>query len=99
MLIVTGYVQVEPSELSQFYNEFRVLATATRQRTGNLSYDGAVDDPQAGRFLVIERWEDQASLGAHLEAADTVAFVNRWRVRMWGDIQKYDASKGRCLMD
>jgi len=99
MLIVTGYVQVEPSELAQFCNEFRVLATATRQRTGNLFYDAAVDDPQDGRLLVVERWESQESLSAHLEAADTVAFVNRWRGRMRGNIEKYDASNKRGLMD
>ncbi len=99
MLIVTGYVQVEPSELVQFCNEFRDLATATRQRTGNLSYDAAVDDPQDGRLLVFERWEDQASLSAHLEAADTRAFINRWRGRMRGNVDKYDASNKRGLMD
>ncbi|MBY2924362.1 antibiotic biosynthesis monooxygenase [Rhizobium leguminosarum] len=99
MLIVTGYVQVEPTELAQFCNEFSALATATRRRSGNLSYSAAVDDPQDGRLLVVEQWEDQASLSAHLEAADTVAFVDRWRGRMLGNIEKYDASNKRGLMD
>lgn len=99
MLIVTGYVQVEPSELAQFCNEFSALATATRRRSGNLFYSAAVEDPQAGRLLVVERWEDQPSLSAHLEAADTVAFVTRWQGRMSGNVQKYDASNKRSLMD
>lgn len=99
MLIVTGYVQVEPTELVQFCNEFSALATATRRRSGTLSYSAAVDDPQDGRLLVVERWEDQASLSTHLEAADTVAFVERWRGRMVGNIEKYDACNKRGLMD
>ena len=99
MLIVTGYVQVDASQLAQFCNEFRLLAKAAWRRTGNLSYSAAIDDLQNDRLLVVERWEDQASLSAHLEAADTVAFVNRWRGRLRSNIEKYDVSNKRGLMD
>lgn len=64
-----------------------------------LSYRAAIDDLQNDYLLVVERWEDQASLSAHLEAADTVAFVNRWRGRMRSNIEKYDVSNKRGLMD
>jgi quinol monooxygenase YgiN len=47
---------VNPADLSQFLGDLQVLAVATRQRAGNISYDAAVDDPQAGRLLVLERW-------------------------------------------
>jgi quinol monooxygenase YgiN len=48
--------------------------------------------------LIAERWHDQAALTAHLEAAETAAFIERWQHRMRGDIRKYDASNGRELM-
>ncbi len=69
----------------------------SRQPTGNLSFDAAVDDPQAGRLLVVEWWEDQASFSAHLEAVDTAAFVIGWRRRMRGNIEKYNASNVRGI--
>lgn len=99
MLLVTGYMHVDPADLTQFLGDLRVLAAATRQRTGNISYDAAVDDPQAGRLLILERWSDQSALSAHLNAVDTVAFVSRWQGRMHGDIRKYDGSNERDLME
>lgn len=98
MLIVTGTMHVEPSDLKHFHADLLVLAVTVRQRGGNLSYDAAVDDPQAVRLLIAERWPDQAAPTAHLEAEETVAFVQRWQGRMHGDIRKYDASNERDLM-
>jgi hypothetical protein len=31
--------------------------------------------------LIAERWHDQAALTAHLEAAETAAFIERWQHR------------------
>ncbi|TYC65082.1 antibiotic biosynthesis monooxygenase [Stappia sp. BW2] len=99
MLIVTGYMYVDPSDLAEFTADLASLAVATRQRSGNLSYDAAVDDAKAGRLLIAERWADQAALTAHLEAEDTEAFIVKWRGRMQGEIRKYDASNERGLAE
>lgn len=99
MLIVTGHMHVDPADLAQFIADLELLAATTRQRAGNISYDAALADPQAGRLLIAERWQDQAALSAHLEAGDTVAFIARWQGRMQGDIRKYDASNERDLAD
>jgi quinol monooxygenase YgiN len=99
MLIVNGYMYVEPSSVTEFVRDLQNLAVATRQRDGNLSYDTAVDDPLAGRLLIAERWRDQAALTAHLQATDTIAFVGRWCRTIRGDISKYDALNERGLMD
>ena len=98
MLIVTEYMHVDRAVLVQFLRDLQVLATATRQHVGNISYDAAVDDPQAGRVLISERWSDQSTLSAHLDP-DTVAFVRRWQGRMRGEIRKYDASNERDLTE
>ena len=99
MLIIIGYMHIGPNDLAQFLADLKVLAIAARQRAGNISYDAAIDDPQIGRLLISERWADQDALSAHLDAADTVAFVTRWQGRMQGDIRKYDASNERGLME
>ena len=99
MLIIMGYMHVDPADMAEFYADLKHLAMATRQRQGNISYDAALDDPEAGRLLIAERWVDQAALTAHLEAEDTLAFVNRWQGRMRGDIRKCDASNERELDD
>ncbi|MCO5959341.1 antibiotic biosynthesis monooxygenase [Rhizobium sp. S101] len=99
MLIVTGYIHVDPQGVPQFLAELKDLAAMTRQRSGNISYDAAVDDPAAGRLLIVERWANQEALIAHLDAQQTKAFVARWQGRMRGDVRKFDASNERGLLD
>ncbi|QCJ00706.1 putative quinol monooxygenase [Agrobacterium larrymoorei] len=99
MLIVVGYVQIDPADLNEFTEDLKFLAMAARRRPGNISRDRAIDDQQSGRLLVAERWADEMSLSAHLCSDVTVAFVNRWRRRMKSDVRKYDASNERALAE
>ena len=98
MLIITGYMHIDPTEVPQFLAELKDLAIVTRQRPGNISYDAAVDDPAAGRLLIVERWANQEALSAHLDAKETKAFVARWHGRMRGDVRKFDALNERGLL-
>jgi len=99
MLIILGYMHVDPAYQAKFLADLTALAAATRQRAGNISYDAVIDASELGRLLIAERWVDQAALSAHLAAADTIAFVDQWHGRMQGDIRKYDAANERDLMD
>jgi len=99
MLIITGYVHVDPADLAQFMAELNVLASTTRGRPGCISYDAAVVGSRTGRLLISERWVDQTALTAHLLAADTIAFIGRWSGRMRGELQKYDGCNARDVMD
>ncbi|MDM9649204.1 antibiotic biosynthesis monooxygenase [Rhizobium sp. S163] len=99
MLIVAGYIYVDPADLNQFHDDLNALSVATRKRIGNISYSAAIDEPGAGRLLVLERWADERALRAHLEAADTISFVDRWSGRMRSDIRIYDASNERALTE
>lgn len=99
MLIISGYMYIDPSVLEQFIKELKLLANAVRQRHGNLSYNAAVEDYQTGRLLISERWLGQDALSAHIIRTDTVEFINRWQGKMKGELFKYDATNERGLMD
>ena len=99
MLIISGYMYIDPSVLEQFKGELNLLANAVRQRDGKISYNAAVEDYQTGRLLISERWVDQDALNAHLIKTDTVEFINRWQGKMKGELFKYDAFNERGLMD
>ena len=99
MIILMGHVQVGASDAARFLSDVQALARATWAREGCLFYSVAMEDAAAGRMLIVERWRDQASLTAHLEALDTVAFVDRWSSRMVGSVLKFDAAHERSLMD
>lgn len=99
MIIVTGTIRVDPPDLEAFAADLHVLAEVSRQRAGNIAYAIGRDSADPGRLLVVERWQDQRSLTAHLDAPDTRAFVTRWQDRMRGDIRKYDAENERGVME
>lgn len=99
MVIVLGYIHLAPSDVGAFVADVQAVAPHTRAEPGCLFYAVAVDDASAGRVLVAERWQDQASLAAHLAADGTSAFLTRWAGRMTGDVLRYDAASGRPLVE
>ncbi len=98
MIIVMGYVHLDPSDVDEFLADIQVIAPGTRAEKGCLFYAVALDDARAGRMLVAERWQDQHSLTAHLEGPQTAAF-QKWMNRIKIDVLKYEASNERSLMD
>jgi quinol monooxygenase YgiN len=93
-----GYVHLNPSEVKEFLADIQVIGPGTRAEKGCLFYAVALEDARAGRMLVVERWQDQASLTAHLEGAQTASFQT-WMNRIKIDVLRYDASNERPLMD
>jgi quinol monooxygenase YgiN len=93
-----GYVHLNPSDVKEFLADIQVIGPGTRAEKGCLFYAVALEDARAGRMLVVERWQDQASLTAHLEGAQTASF-QKWMNRIKIDVLRYDAPNERPLMD
>lgn len=98
MIIVMGYVHVDPSHVKEFRADIEVIGPGTRAESGCLFYAVTLDDASTGRLVVTERWQDQASLTAHLEGPQTAAF-QKWMKRIKIDVLRYDVSDGRQLTD
>jgi quinol monooxygenase YgiN len=69
IIIVMGYVHLDPSDVDEFLADIHVIAPGTRAEKGCLFYAVTLDDAHAGRMLVVEQWQDQESLTVHLEGA------------------------------
>jgi quinol monooxygenase YgiN len=66
MLIVGGWFEVEPSERDAFVAGRLDSVRSSRAEKGCIEYTVAPDPADPGRVILYERWEDQASLDAHL---------------------------------
>src|SRR5262245_21398455 len=66
MLIVGGWFEVEPSERDAFVAARLDSVRSSRAEQGCIEYTVAPDPADPGRVILFERWEDQASLDAHL---------------------------------
>jgi quinol monooxygenase YgiN len=99
MIIVMGYVTLDPSDVRGFIADMQQFAATTRAEDGCLFFSVAMEDAAAGRILVAERWRDQQALTTHLAAPETQAFVKIWARRMKGEVLKFDAANEQGLMD
>jgi len=99
MIILMGYLHVNPSDASEFTADIQAIASSTRAEQGCLFYAVTMEDAGAGRMLIVERWQDQASLTAHLANLTTVPFLEKWGNRIKIDTLKYDASNERSFME
>lgn len=78
MIHVIATVELAPGARENFVDEFRRLAPLVRAEDGCIEYSGAVDvqtsiaaqaPARTDVFTVVEKWESEPALGAHLNAA------------------------------
>lgn len=66
MLIVAGYMDVEPDARAQFLDGMVAAMHASRAEPGCLDYVLSPDPIDPGRVRLFERWESKDALGVHL---------------------------------
>jgi len=98
MLILIGYIHLAASDVAAFSADVRAASAITRAEKGCLFYRISLDDAQAGRMLLVQRWLDQACLDAHLATAAAAAFLTRWQGRLAIDVQQFAVTDGAALM-
>ena len=67
MLIVAGFLDVEPEHRDEFISGRVDLMRASRDEPGCITYAFSADPIDPGRILLFERWESKGALAAHLE--------------------------------
>jgi quinol monooxygenase YgiN len=99
MILLIGYVHLNPSDVNEFTADVQTIVSSTRAEKGCLFYTFTLEDAPAGRILTVQRWEDQESLTVHVERHESAPFLKKWGNRMSMDIQKYDISNERSFME
>jgi quinol monooxygenase YgiN len=69
VVIVGGWFEVDPNERDAFVAERVEGMVRSRAERGCIEYVIAADPVDPGRAVLLERWESQADLDAHLAAA------------------------------
>lgn len=90
MVLLMGYLHVQSAELDAFLVSLATAANETRKEEGCLFYAFGVEDAAEGRVLLAQRWEDEATLGAHMRGPQAAAFQKEWAGRVRLDIQRFD---------
>jgi len=74
MILVDGRVKLAPGEIDRLHDAASEMARTTRNEPGCLDYAFAADLTDPDVLRVIERWEDESALAAHLASPHMAAF-------------------------
>ncbi|HWD24392.1 MAG TPA: antibiotic biosynthesis monooxygenase [Acidimicrobiales bacterium] len=66
MIIIAGWIEVDPKDRDAFLDSRLDAVLATRSEKGCIEYVFAADPIELGRVRVFERWESLADLEAHV---------------------------------
>ena len=74
MLVVAGYVKMNPEKVESATAAAQTVMAATRQEGGCISYTFSRDLAEPGLFHIFEEWESQAALDAHFKTPHMATF-------------------------
>ncbi|GEK28607.1 putative quinol monooxygenase [Furfurilactobacillus siliginis] len=75
MITINATVFVKESAVQEYLKLAKQLIDGTRTEGGNLRYDMYQSVEQAGTFMFVEQYVDQAGLDAHHEAVHFTTFL------------------------
>ncbi len=90
MIVMMGYIHLEPSGVREFLADLETIAAGTRAERGCLFYAIALEDAHSGRLLLAQRWLNQDALTAHLAGPHAASFQQKWANKVRVDIQRYE---------
>ena len=95
MIVIAGTIQLDPANKESVLAASIEMMKATRAEAGNIDYAFTWDLVDEGMVRVIELWEDQAALDAHMKAPHMAAFTGKMgEFGIKGmDLKKYEVSK------
>ncbi len=94
MIVVVGYLSIDPAKRDEAIAILSAGAAATREEPGNVEYRFSPDLTDADRFNVAEVWEDDDAMTAHLSTPAFATFMETLGPCLGGpvDIVRYDVS-------
>ena len=94
MIVLMGYIHLAPSDVDHFLESMKAIAAGTRQEQGCLFYYFVPADRDHGTILVAQRWQNAASVSAHIAGPQAASFAKRWGDKVRVDVQPFEAVGG-----
>lgn len=99
MILVSGYIDVDPAQRDTFIAAVKVVQAKTREEPGNEHYVFSADVENDGRFIVNERWADEDSIKSHTASPHMAEFLGAiGGVVRGAELMKYSGATAEKLM-
>jgi quinol monooxygenase YgiN len=94
VIIVAGHLSIDPSHREDALAAIAAGVTATRQEAGNIDYRFSPDLDDPDRFNLIERWESEEAMNAHMATPHLAEFLTAIGPCLAGpaEVIRYDVS-------
>ncbi|CAN5610161.1 hypothetical protein BH10ACT1_BH10ACT1_12440 [soil metagenome] len=94
MIIVAGYLLIDPSHRDDAIAAIALGVAATRAEPGNLDYRFSPDLDDPNRFNLIERWESEEAMNSHMATSHLAEFMTAIGPCLGGapEVIRYDVS-------
>jgi len=95
MVIVHAFIQVKAGATQEFEKAAGKCVEATRKEAGNGFYTLYAESENPLNYAVVEEWESQAALDAHMQTPHFIAFGKAIESLLAAplDIKVYEASR------
>lgn len=99
--MIEGWVRLDAAEIERLRDGAVAMARASRAEDGCEEFAFAQDLADPGLFRIVERWRDEAALGAHLATPHMAAFQQAMggAARQGGSVKIYQATVQRALFE
>jgi len=99
VIVVAGHLSIDPAHRETALAAIAAGVAATREEPGNLDYRFSPDLDEPDRFNLIERWEDEAAVDAHMNSPHLAEFLAAIGPCVAGapEIIRYDVSSSSKL--
>jgi quinol monooxygenase YgiN len=98
MIFVAGTMTMDPGVIEEFEKDVAALRPKSLAEAGCHHYSLLVEDPASGLVNVLEIWDDDAKLAAHLKQPWTAEFFAKYVAHLQGStLQVYDIAGSRPL--
>ena len=100
MIIVNGHLTIDPAQRDAAEAAIADAVAATRAEPGNIDYRFSADLADPGRINMVEIWEDQAAIDAHMGTDHLAAFMTAIGPCVAGSVSitSYDIASSTTLM-
>lgn len=75
MIIVNGHLTIDPAQREAAEAAIAEAVAATRAEPGNVDYRFSTDLADPNRINMVEIWEDQAAIDAHMATEHLAGFM------------------------
>ncbi|MBX3284860.1 MAG: antibiotic biosynthesis monooxygenase [Actinobacteria bacterium] len=100
MIIVNGHLTIDPAQRDAAEAAIAAAVAATRAEPGNVDYRFSADLAEPNRINMVEIWQDQAAVDAHMGTDHLAAFMAAIGPCVSGSVSitSYDVSGSTTLL-